>query len=71
MLVFFHNLAKLELNEAAQYYDRKSPGLGEAFVAEWNVERTASLETQRLARSALVRYAVASFGGFRMRCSTR
>ena len=34
MLVSFHDLAKLELNEAAQYYDRKSPGLGEAFVAE-------------------------------------
>ena len=39
MLVSFHDLAKLELNEAAQYYDRKSPGLGEAFVAE--VERCA------------------------------
>ena len=37
MLVSFHDLPKLELNEAAQYYDRESPGLGAAFVAE--VER--------------------------------
>jgi len=37
MLVSFHTLAKLELNEAAQYYERESPGLGQAFVTE--VER--------------------------------
>ena len=32
MLVSFHDLAKLELNEAAQYYNSESPGLGEAFI---------------------------------------
>ena len=37
MLVSFHDLAKVELNEAAQYYERESPGLGDAFVTE--VER--------------------------------
>ena len=37
MLVSFHDLAKVELNEAAQYYERESPGLGQAFVTE--VER--------------------------------
>ena len=37
MLVSFHDLAKIELNEAAQYYERESRGLGEAFVTE--VER--------------------------------
>ena len=38
MFVSFHSLAKLELKEAAQYYERESPGLGEAFVTE--VERS-------------------------------
>ncbi len=32
MLVSFHDLAKIELNEAAQYYEGESPGLGQAFV---------------------------------------
>ena len=30
--VVFHPLAELELNEAAQYYERESSGLGVAFV---------------------------------------
>ena len=37
MIAAFHDLAKVELNEAAQYYERDSPWLGAAFVAE--VER--------------------------------
>ena len=37
MFASFHDLAKVELEEAAQYYNRKTPGLGAAFVAE--VER--------------------------------
>ena len=37
MIASFHDLAKVELNEAAQYYERDSPGLGAAFVTE--VER--------------------------------
>jgi plasmid stabilization system protein ParE len=37
MLVSFHDLAKVELNEAAQYFEGESPGLGQAFVTE--VER--------------------------------
>ena len=32
--VSFHRLAGRELNEAAQYYDSESPGLGGAFLAE-------------------------------------
>jgi plasmid stabilization system protein ParE len=32
-----HDSADLELNEAADYYDLESPGLGEAFLAD--VER--------------------------------
>ena len=32
MLVSFHDLAKVELNEAAQYYEGESAGLGQAFV---------------------------------------
>jgi toxin ParE1/3/4 len=31
--VVFHELAAAELNEAAAYYARARPGLGEAFVA--------------------------------------
>ena len=34
MIASFHDLAKVELNEAAQYYERDSPGLGAAFVTE-------------------------------------
>ena len=34
MIASFHDLAKVELNEAAQYYERDSQGLGVAFVAE-------------------------------------
>lgn len=30
----FHRLAEYELNEAAQYYDLKEPGLGAAFLEE-------------------------------------
>jgi toxin ParE1/3/4 len=30
----FHGLAEYELNEAAQYYDLKEPGLGAAFLEE-------------------------------------
>jgi plasmid stabilization system protein ParE len=32
--VSFHLLAERELNDAAQYYELKSPGLGAAFLAE-------------------------------------
>lgn len=32
--VVFHELAEAELNEAAAYYARARPGLGEAFLAE-------------------------------------
>jgi len=32
MLVSFHALAKLELNEAAEYYEGESAGLGKAFI---------------------------------------
>jgi plasmid stabilization system protein ParE len=33
----FHRLAERELNEAAQYYEAESPGLGQSFIKE--VER--------------------------------
>ena len=32
--VFFHRLAELELNDAALYYERESPGLGTKFLDE-------------------------------------
>ena len=34
MVASIHDLAKVELNEAAQYYEAESPGLGAAFLAE-------------------------------------
>jgi plasmid stabilization system protein ParE len=34
MVVSFHSLAKLELTEAAQYYENESPGLGQALISE-------------------------------------
>jgi hypothetical protein len=37
MLASIHDLAKRELNEAAQYYESERHGLGQAFVTE--VER--------------------------------
>jgi len=35
--VSYHHLAEIELNEAAEYYEREHPGLGVAFLTE--VER--------------------------------
>lgn len=37
----FHRLAELELNEAAQFYDGETPGLGLSFIRE--VERCLQL----------------------------
>ena len=45
MLVSFHDLATLELNEAAQYYENESAGLGQSFITE--VERC----TEEIVRS--------------------
>jgi len=44
MVASFHDLAKVELNEAAQYYDAESPGLGAAFLAEAERSVTAILQ---------------------------
>jgi hypothetical protein len=40
MVVSFHELARLELNEAARYYESESTGLGQVFITE--VERCAN-----------------------------
>ena len=34
MTISFHPLAERELNDAAQYYELESPGLGAAFLTE-------------------------------------
>jgi len=34
VIVSFHPLAERELNDAAQYYEMESQGLGSAFLAE-------------------------------------
>lgn len=41
MSISFHPHAERELNDAAQYYDRESAGLGAAFLTE--VERTCAV----------------------------
>jgi plasmid stabilization system protein ParE len=51
MVVSFHDLAKLELNEAAEYYEGESAGLGQAFITE--VERSAD-EIVRFPEAGLV-----------------
>ena len=49
----FHDLAERELNDAAQYYEGESPGLGAEFVDE--VERCADAITRHPAAGAPVR----------------
>ena len=51
MLVSFHDLAKRELNEAAEYHESESAGLGQAFITE--VERSAD-EIVRYPEAGLV-----------------
>lgn len=34
MIASFHELAERELNEAAEYFSQRQPGLGAAFIAE-------------------------------------
>ena len=53
MIASFHDLAKVELNEAAHYYERESPGLGTAFVAE--VERCTAAILEHPQASPVVR----------------
>jgi len=56
MLVSFHDLAKLELNEAAQYYESESPGLGQAFITA--VERCADEMVQYPEAGLVVRRSI-------------
>ncbi|MEQ1758563.1 MAG: type II toxin-antitoxin system RelE/ParE family toxin [Vicinamibacterales bacterium] len=44
MVASFHDLAKVELNEAAEYYEREHSGLGATFVAEVERSTTTILE---------------------------
>ena len=44
MTVSFNSFAERELNDAAQYYELESPGLGTAFLSE--VERCCSAITE-------------------------
>ena len=56
MIASFHDLAKVELNEAAQYYERESPGLGVAFVTE--VERCTAAVLENPEASPIVTRAI-------------
>jgi plasmid stabilization system protein ParE len=70
MTLSFHPLAERELNDAAHYYDRQNPGLGDAFVDE--VERSCAdiASFPEAGQSSKVQSAVDSCGGFRTHCST-
>ena len=48
--VFFHRLAERELNDAALYYQRESPGLGISFLDEIEEYVEAIVKTPTLAR---------------------
>jgi plasmid stabilization system protein ParE len=52
MVAAFHDLAKVELNEAALYYEAKSSGLGAAFLAE--VERSVAALVEHPAASPVI-----------------
>jgi len=57
MFVSFHDIAMVELNEAAKYYEGETAGLGQAFVTE--VERCAneSFATRRQVSSFVIQSA--------------
>ena len=52
MVASFHDLAKVELNEAARYYEAESPGLGMAFLVE--AERSVATIIEHPESSPLV-----------------
>ena len=70
MRISFNPLAERELNDAAQYYDLESPGLGEALLAE--VERSchAIAEYPEAGPVVLGRSVVDFCAVFRTCCST-
>jgi len=62
--VSYHRLARRELNEAAQYYELESPGLGVAFLDEVerctqaiaNFPEAGPLITETIRRRLLLRF---------------
>ena len=62
--VTYHRMARSELNEAAQYYESESPGLGAAFLDEVerctqtivNFPEAGSLITETIRRRLLLRF---------------
>ncbi|HBH81304.1 MAG TPA: type II toxin-antitoxin system RelE/ParE family toxin [Nitrospira sp.] len=62
--ISYHRLASRELNEAAQYYESESPGLGAAFLDEVedctqaiaNFPEAAPLITETIRRRLLLRF---------------
>jgi toxin ParE1/3/4 len=62
--VSYHRLARRELNEAAQYYESESPGLGAAFLDEVercsqaiaNFPESGPLITETIRRQLLLRF---------------
>ena len=56
--VVFHALAEIELNEAAQYYQQESAGLGVSFLIE--IERAVEFVREHPSGSVLVATTVRS-----------
>lgn len=67
----FHRLAERELNEAAQYYDRESPGLGSSFLEEVDRCLESIQEAPEAGMISRVPFAVASSADSRTPFSTR
>lgn len=66
-----HELAELELNETAAYYEAQRPGLGADFLDELEWALVRVLAPPRLRRRYAGRSARSCFVGSRMRSSTR
>ena len=71
MNVSFHLLAERELNDAAQYYELKSPGLGAAFLAEVESCCDAIWRTLKLVTAFSDQFGVGLFDVFLMLSFTR
>jgi hypothetical protein len=70
MRISFNPLAERELNDASQYYELESSGLGAAFLAEVERACNALIDIPKRHRSYMDRFAAGFFGGSHTACST-
>lgn len=67
--VSFHQLAERELNDAALYYERESPGLGSKFLSEVEHYVKSTSRIRRRARRSAGLFVGEFFESFRMESS--